>query len=90
MILNIKQMLCYEEDTTEVITRKPQLLLTKWEVVENIWNAAKYKKTTNKKSPMTKFSVSTKLVEFGSKSSSLIQNVNSSKDKNRTNVPTNQ
>lgn len=43
-----------------------------------------------KKSAMTKFPLSTKLVEFGNKSSSLIQNVNSSKDKNKKNVPDNQ
>lgn len=55
MILNIKQMLCYEEDTTEVITRKPQLLLTKWEVFENIWNAAKYKKLQIRKVPWLNF-----------------------------------
>lgn len=36
MIFNIKQMLYYEKDTTQAITRKPQLLLTRWEVFENI------------------------------------------------------
>lgn len=35
MILNVKQMLYYEKDTIQAITRNLQLLLTWWEVSES-------------------------------------------------------